>query len=173
MDPRNELNDIYGLYKDTTSALREYFNQILEGDFHNRPDLPLAQVKHVESLLSARHEKIDQTISLTTLAAIESWFRVDFESRLKKREKSSVGRLFKTMHTKKRAHHRARLDDIIQAWSQAEPMAKPAVGSIRSAFKYRDWLADGKYWPPKLGKKYYFHAISQVAEQALGLLGSI
>ena len=34
-----------------------------------------------------------------------------------------------------------------------------AVGDIRSAFRYRDWLAHGRYWIAKLGRQYDFETI--------------
>ncbi len=47
------------------------------------------------------------------------------------------------------------------------------IGIIRSAFRYRDWLAHGRYWVAKLGRRYDFetlHDIGRDVEMAFPFL---
>jgi hypothetical protein len=38
------------------------------------------------------------------------------------------------------------------------------IGELRSAFKFRNWLAHGRYWTPKLGRNYDFESLYLLAD---------
>jgi hypothetical protein len=41
------------------------------------------------------------------------------------------------------------------------------IGELRGAFKFRHWLAHGRYWKPKFGRRYDFNDIYTIADIAL------
>ena len=42
------------------------------------------------------------------------------------------------------------------------------IGDLRGAFRFRHWLAHGRYWNPKLGQKYDFVSVYSLAANVLG-----
>lgn len=50
-------------------------------------------------------------------------------------------------------------DDILQRWREHSDVTPRLVGDIRNAFRYRDWLAHGRYWVAKLGRQYDFETV--------------
>jgi hypothetical protein len=58
-----------------------------------------------------------------------------------------------------------RLDeDIFEAWRQNHPDSQKVIGELRGAFLLRDWFAHGRYWEPKLGRKYDFDYVYTLAD---------
>jgi hypothetical protein len=54
--------------------------------------------------------------------------------------------------------------DIFDTWSSYASGAHPLIGELRSAFKFRNWLAHGRYWTPKLGRNYDFESLYLLAD---------
>ena len=50
-------------------------------------------------------------------------------------------------------------DDILQLRREHSDVTPVLVGNIRSAFRYRDWLAHGRYWVAKLGRQHDFETM--------------
>jgi len=65
-----------------------------------------------------------------------------------------------------------RLDeDILEGWKRHEPLVSSAlIGELRGAFKFRHWLAHGRYWVPKLGRRYDFNSVHLMAEGLVSAL---
>jgi hypothetical protein len=69
----------------------------------------------------------------------------------------------KSLHQEK--GNRARLEDeLLVLWRDYTDIHKPLLGNLASAFKYRHWLAHGRYWAPKFGRKYDFQIIYEIAQ---------
>jgi hypothetical protein len=53
-----------------------------------------------------------------------------------------------------------RLDeDILEGWKMHGTAPARLIGQVRGAFRFRHWLAHGRYWLPKLGQKYDFEGV--------------
>ncbi len=106
-------------------------------------------------------EKTDTSLALTLLASIEASFRVDYLRRCYCRMKDPLSRNFRELYKKNR---RVSLeDDLLAIWKSNFPELSPLVGNIMGAFRYRHWLAHGRYWVPKLGRRYDFLNIYDLA----------
>ncbi len=162
------LEEIVTHFNDVDSAIKQYFAQILNGDFHNRPDLVDCQVHEIRNLLQSRLLENERAISLILLAALESWFRVDCKARAEKPGESSR---FKDMYaSSNQLIARIRFNDILEAWSGRDNPTKQLVGDIRGSLKYRHWLAHGRYWPPNWGREYSFASLYSIAKNAAAML---
>ena len=96
--------------------------------------------------------------AMTLLASIEASFRVDYLQRNYAKKKDDLSRGFRVLYGQKQG--KASLsDDILQGWRDHAGIAPKLVGEIRAAFRYRDWLAHGRYWVAKLGRQYDFETI--------------
>lgn len=97
--------------------------------------------------------ELDKAASLTIVAATEAALRVDFNNRVAQRLKDGASRKFREIRRSRGS--RVRLDeDILEAWGEHLRPAKQAISDFRGVLRFRDWLAHGRYWVPKLGRDY-------------------
>ena len=54
--------------------------------------------------------------------------------------------------------------DIFSAWKQNSTASASTIAELTGAFRYRHWLAHGRYWVPKLGKKYDYEGVYSLAD---------
>jgi len=82
--------------------------------------------------------------------------------------KDDLSRAFRTIWKSRKA--RASLDeDIFEAWKQHSSGSRQLIAELRGAFKFRHWLADGRYWLPRLGRtRYDFNFVYSLADEVLG-----
>jgi hypothetical protein len=58
-------------------------------------------------------------------------------------------------------------DDIFEVWKNNTTGSTKLIGDLRGAFKFRHWMAHGRYWTPKLSQKYDYLSVYPLALQAL------
>jgi len=151
---------------DMEKALRLYFS----------PDSPFYLTRFagetpsaVTSMMHERLDELDRSSSLTVLGATEAVFRIDYLNRCYEKQKDDLSRAFREIHKEKGSH--ASLDnDIFEAWQTYEPTHKATISSLRSAFNFRHWLAHGRYWEPKFGRRYDYVTCYALAAGALATL---
>jgi hypothetical protein len=97
--------------------------------------------------------------ALGMLACTEAALRVDFIVRVGNRDKDQVSRGFRKAF--KEQGRKIRLEeDILDVWrGQGEVRIKRAVQEFKGALNFRDWLAHGRYWKPKLGRAAGYDAV--------------
>ena len=118
-----------------------------------------------EEIRSKRDSALHETraaSAMTLLASIEASFRVDYLQRHYARKKDPLSRAFRSLH-KEKQENVSLSGDILEAWRMHSDIPPGLLGDIRSAFKYRHWLAHGRYWAPKFGRRYDFETIYGLA----------
>lgn len=86
----------------------------------------------------------DKTHSLLLLTSVEAIIRLDAEERYRKRGKDALSKKIKEIY---RARKNIKLEDhLIAARIEVEPELKRFYDELKVAFKYRHWLAHGRYW---------------------------
>ena len=118
--------------------------------------------EEVEEEKELRLEEIDASLALTLLASIEASFRVDYLQRFYRKKKDPLSRSFRKLH-KKKGNLVSLKDDLLDAWKKHSSVQTSLLGNIKGAFNYRHWLAHGRYWVPKLGRRYDFSNIYDLA----------
>lgn len=113
--------------------------------------------------LGERRDEIDLTSSLAVLGSIEAAFRIDYLQRCYQREKDPLSRAFRGIYKTK--EQQASLDeDIFEGWLANSSVPRSIIGELRGAFRFRHWLAHGRYWTPKLGRRYDFSDVFALAD---------
>ncbi len=164
--PSLELAKIAAYHNDVVSALGLYFSESAP-TFATRFGAARPTL-HLE-LLASRLEELDFRSSLMVLTSLEAVFRLDFEARCERRLKDPLSLHFRDLRnsrrrkdaaqgTGKRLRGRFNLDkDILEGWKLHGPSISSAlISELRGALKLRNWLAHGRHWMPKLGRKYDF-----------------
>jgi hypothetical protein len=116
--------------------------------------------------LLARLDEADLTSSLTVLASVEAAFRIDYLQRCSRKAKDPLSRAFRNNYRAKQ--QQAKLEDeIFDAWVDNYSSTRTIIGELRSVFRFRHWLAHGRYWTPKLGRRYDFGGVFALADLTL------
>lgn len=157
------LADIADHHQDLLASLRLYFNE-------SSPEFTARFAGYIRSEvsteLSLRIDEIDMSSSLAVLTSLEATFRIDYLQRCYMKDKSPISRHFRGIYRRKR--QRASLeDDIFAGWVSLEGRYRPLIGELRGAFRFRHWLAHGRYWTPKLGRRYDYSDVFTLGEETL------
>jgi hypothetical protein len=149
------LGEVAAYHNDVVSALRLYFS------FGRRPG-------EIAPELAAHLEETDRRSSFAVLTRLERAFRVDYEYRCRKRLKDDLSKAFCRMHKDRKT--RVRLsEDIFEAWKEngrQNRALRELVSELRTAFKFRHWIAHGRYSVKPTGK-HDFSSIYLLAENVL------
>ena len=89
------------------------------------------------------------------------------------REGRPLTGLFRDLHHDRRT--RVSLEgDILKVWRQAPNVPTSMITALTDAFKYRHWLAHGRYWTPKFQKLGYdeVYSLAQATFEAFPLRGA-
>jgi hypothetical protein len=119
--------------------------------------------------LEQRLEELDKSTAFTLLASIEAHLRIDFLQRCYNKKKDELSRKFRKLYGQK-SHKISLSNDILKLWMQYVDN-KYIVSELRGALNYRDWLAHGRYWVGKVGRKYDFYSVHHLAICAQDQLG--
>ncbi|MEB3311730.1 MAG: hypothetical protein VKJ02_16010 [Snowella sp.] len=162
------LTSIAAYYNDCERSLRLYFSD-------KNPEYSLRfngyTRSEVEEELKLRLQELDRAISLSVLSALEALFRVDYLTRCYNKKKDHLSRKMRDVYGKKGV--RASLEnDILQLWKENYPEYKSFISEVITALSYRNWLAHGRYWEPKLGKNYDYQSLYDLAYSIEELLSS-
>lgn len=159
-----KLEAIADYYEDSEAALRIYFSS-KNPNFKQR----FLDYSYEELVveLNDRINELDRSTSLSLLAALEAVFRIDYKERVKKRKKDRLSKSLKEIYGVKEA--RASLEeDILNAWKENTTVKPQLIENLKGAYKYRHWLAHGRYWTPKMGRPDYdYYGIYQLVDDVL------
>ena len=153
------LVQIAQYYSDIEASVKNYFsfdNRRLGERFVGYTSLEME--REMYSVL-AEHAR---STSMSILAALEATFRMDFLQRCYKRRRDPLSRSFRALHQQKGQH--VSLKDIFLEWKSHPTVPQSIISDLERAFKYRHWLAHGRYWTPKIGREYDYNDIYTLAE---------
>jgi hypothetical protein len=156
-----DIQELALYYNDVGKSLRLYFG----------PHSPSYQLRfegysrvQVETELNERLAELEMGCALAVLSAIEGAFRIDYLQRCYLRKRDLVSKAFQALHREREA--RVSLEDeILEIWKQ-HTGASALIGNLRGAFKFRHWLAHGRYWVPRF-PTYDYLTIYSLADNVL------
>ncbi|MDD2703715.1 MAG: hypothetical protein PHU07_00010 [Acidocella sp.] len=155
------LADIANYQLDAERSLRLYFSQ-------DNPNFTAIfagyRTSDVEALLADMLSETDMRSGLILMARIEAAFRVDYKERSKKKDADALSVELRKLWKRKGRHVRLE-DEIWNVWRDIDPPTKQIIGQLRSVFKFRHWLAHGRYW--NIGNKYDFQTLYLLADAVL------
>ena len=143
---------------DASTALIDFFSG-------NSPDL---QVRYAGAVLAdvrqASLSELDFRSSLAVLSSVEATVRIDYLRRVYARKKDPLSLAMRSIYKEK--ENTARLEeDLLHTWRNDGSISTELTGALIGAFKYRHWLAHGRYWKPKLGRKYDYITVYGISEE--------
>ncbi|MCD2177454.1 hypothetical protein [Rhizobium sp. C1] len=157
------LQDTADFHGDTQAALKQYYSVVSPTFqvrfFGQRPEA-------VEAELELRLAELNRNSTLTVLALLEARFRIDYEIRRRRKMKDVVSVEFRALYARKGS--RVSLEsDILSVWRTNQTGQAALIGRLQDAFKFRHWMAHGRYWTPKFGKRIDYLAAVALAQSIL------
>jgi hypothetical protein len=124
--------------------------------------------------LQAALLEADRDCCLTLLAAIEAAFRLDYALRCERKDKQPISLSFRNLF-RSYEYKLTFENQLLEQWKQHHPSIRQTIADLRAAFKYRHWLAHGRYWVPKFGlnvdiRQFYDLYTLAVQVETFGLL---
>ena len=163
------LSDIKDYYDDSKSALTLYFS-LHSFDYNYR--FVHYNINEIEQELQARLDELDRLTSFSILSSLEASLRMDYLTRCNQKKKDALSRKMRRIY-QIRGSRPSLEDDILRLWKETFPEYKGFISEVITAFKYRHWLAHGRYWEPKLGRIYDYYSLYELAYSMEHLLTSL
>jgi len=109
--------------------------------------------------------EIEKDACLNILASIEAIFRLDYAIRCEEKDKADISRQFRSLFAQNQ-YWIPLEEGIFDEWKKITGIKAATISNLKGAFKYRHWLAHGRYWTLKAGKKRYdFYELYQLATE--------
>lgn len=117
----------------------------------------------VKEELAKQLDEIEKDACMNLLACIEAKFRLDYIIRCEGKHKDEISRKFRELFAD--YQYRISLEDgILEEWKNSPEIPPSVISNIKGAFKYRHWLAHGRYWTYK-SNTYDFWGLYMLATQ--------
>ncbi|PWE13037.1 hypothetical protein [Alcaligenes faecalis] len=154
------LEDVALYYLDARAAFIDFFAG-------SSPELQLRYAgAKLDVVRDIALKELDLTSCLSVLTTVEAAVRIDYLSRVYARKKDQLSLAMREIY--KGRENAAKLeDDLLRAWRDSGVVGRNLIGELIGAFKYRHWLAHGRYWSPKFGRIYDYVTVYGLAEEFL------
>ncbi|MFH1116077.1 MAG: hypothetical protein V1792_19360 [Pseudomonadota bacterium] len=152
-------------HSDLTEALKGYF----KASYGSYPERFVGYTpKELAEELQARLDEIDRASVFSLLSAVEAAFRIDYLQRCqaKKKKREDISQELRSIYEEKGTRASFK-DHILPAWKREPTIRAGLISDLIAAFRYRDWLAHGRYWTAKLGRKYDYESVYKLVEDIL------
>ena len=149
------IKEIDAYFVTTEKALRSFYQP-------NNLYFATYTSEELSNELECRIDELDKFTALTVLAAIEAYLRIDFFQKCYKRKRNLLSKKFRELYEEK--GQKLLIEDILELWMQYI-IRKSVISELRGALKYRNWLAHGRYWKAKLGRKYGYYDVLTLAKE--------
>jgi hypothetical protein len=108
--------------------------------------------KEVQEFFDSQTGELELLTMFALLATTEAILMIEFKARVAARKKDGLSRRFREIH--KANGDKIHLDEDILVAMKEEGVAANVIAAFRGTLKLRHWLAHGRYWSPKLGRRY-------------------
>jgi len=152
--------DIAHYHSYTEKSIRLYFSE-------NNPEFTNIffgqRISDVNLMLSNMINETDMRSTLALMAWMEATFRIDYNARSNNKYSDPISIEMRKIWSKQK--ERARLNDILNIWGNTDPETKKIIEQLKSIFKFRHWLAHGRYW--NLENEYNFQTVYAITTSIL------
>ncbi len=117
-------------------------------------------------------KELEHLVCFDLISATEGILRSDFHKRVYNKDKSDIGKIFREIEKNK--NNKISLEaDIIDNWKEIVTERKNDFSNFLRVLNYRNWLAHGRYWTPKLGQAYTPLDVYKIAEKISEVVSSM
>lgn len=107
---------------------------------------------------------------LLLLTETEALLRIQFAELCQRKRKPKLYTEFRRV-MRERGDRLRLIEDILDTWTATAPQTAKSIREFKGVIPLRDWLAHGRYWNPKLGRRAY--TVDDVYDIAAGMLAQL
>lgn len=164
------LDYIDSWYEDQLSAIREYrvalINSVIDSNSNVSAKFVGFTIDDINDYFDASENELDYLVCLNLLSATEAFIRMDYLTKVSERHKSTIARKYRDLYKQKQ--ERVSLeDDLLEILKEEIATCKNAFSSFIGALNFRNWLAHGRYWVPKLGRNYNRDSVLYISQEVV------
>lgn len=106
-------------------------------------------------------KEIEKEIILTLFASVEAILRADFINRCQLKRKDKLSMFYRKGYNASRRIYTYSLSEIVlKGWKEYLPIHENLINQVNESYKYRNWLAHGRYWQlEKSFSKYDYYTL--------------
>lgn len=158
------IEEIVYYKQDLEKAIRLYYKS-----YNQYEKFYTYSMKNLDEEKAIRLQELELNTIFMLLSSIEALFRIDFNIRVNRKLKDELSKEFRNIYKTKQSRISLE-EDILNIWQIHFRELKHIISEYKSALHYRHWLAHGRYWEPKLGRKYDFDTIYILADNIINNL---
>jgi hypothetical protein len=144
---------------------------IINGGNAPLPEFTGLSLDELEIAIQEQLDELSHLAGFSMLSATESALRRDYVMRVHAKDKTGLGRAYRSLFKEKK--YRTRLDeDIIESWKNHTVEEKGVFSAYVGSLNYRDWIAHGRYWNPKFGRTYTPEVVYEICNAVLSVVRS-
>ena len=160
MGKRLSISDDY-LKLDYIVEYKDDLEKAIKSYFKEYKNFPLLTKDEIVNRKKERLKELEINVIFMLLSSIEAWIRVDYEYRVRKRLKDNLSKKLREIDKTINKMYKISIEKLCDIYK--EHTTSNLFSELKSAFKFRHWIAHGRYWKPKIGKKYDFNEVYQLA----------
>lgn len=167
------IESILSWYEDQLEALRDFRNKIIDTVLYPKPDITISSkfellsLDELNSYFLESEDELEHLTCFSLISATEAKLRIDYLTRVRTRDKSTIGRIFRDFN-KKRGKKISLEEHVIESWKKET--GSNSFSDFLGLLNYRHWLAHGRYWVPKLGRYYSVDNTNEISEAIFDIL---
>lgn len=150
------IDEIWNWYEYQKMALLLLKNTAIDSVFHNIGSLPkfaFFTSTEINEYFDESEKELEYLVCFNILSSMEALLKIDYLKKAYSKSKSNTGRDFRKIY-KLKYFEASLIEDIVNTWKKHYPPDNKYWGDLIGAYNFRNWLAHGRYWDPKLGRQY-------------------
>ncbi|WP_137279315.1 hypothetical protein [Pseudomonas rhizoryzae] len=151
------IKDIAENFETISDSLSYYYTSVESKALNH----PLRTEEELSEGYRCSMRELEMMTCLGLLAAIEALFRLDYIARVEKKLKDPMSQDFRRIYNRHKLD--VRFDDLIKVWKRRRPTFRVYFERLTVALHFRHWLAHGRYWSPRLGRRHGYLDIYDLA----------
>ncbi len=169
------INDIWEWYEISEKSIIEYKTSVIDSVLGNEalPEYFIGMsIDEINEFFEDHINELNHLVSFSLLSSAEATFKVEYLQRVYNKDKDTISRTFRKLYKLKGVSVSLE-DDLLSVWSDhfsGASYVSRAIGDLKGAFNFRNWLAHGRFWTPKLGRKYDAFTVFTIAQGILSKL---
>ena len=106
----------------------------------------------VEEYFDALRDQLELLTMFELLGTTEAIMRIDFRGRVAAEKEDGLSKRYRDLD--KIRGKKIRLKEDLLGAMKSEVLEPKAISAFRGALNLRDWIAHGRQWQPRLGRRY-------------------
>lgn len=125
--------------------------------------------RDIDRYFERHQQELDYLVSLNLIASAEASLKLDYFKRVNRKPRSKIDKALQEIYVAK-AERISLEADLLGTWKTVKPACQKIISEFLGVLKLRHWLAHGRYWNAKLGRRYSSIEVYQIASDLLACL---